>query len=92
MLYDRTPEVMAHYASLARDSCSKIIGVCCFTSYEHIRAMKLALETTPLANPPSDDLIVSKLGKFSENLNETIGKNTDRASSSRSRRKRRSVS
>ena len=55
-------------------------------------AMKLALETTPLGNPPSDDLIVSKLGKFSENLNETIGKNTDRASSSRSRRKRRSTS
>ena len=69
-----------------RDSGAKIIEGCCGTAYEHIRAMKLALETTPLGNPPSDDLIVSKLGKFSE-FNETIGKNTDRASSSRSRRK-----
>jgi len=91
-LYDGTPEVMAQYALLARDSGAKIIGGCCGTAYEHISAMKLALETTPLGNPPSDDLIVSKLGKFSENLNETIVKNTDRASSSRSRRKRRSAS
>ena len=65
---------MAQYALLARDSGAKIIGGCCGTAYEHIRAMKLALETTPLGNPPSDDLIVSKLGKFSKNLNETIVK------------------
>jgi 5-methyltetrahydrofolate--homocysteine methyltransferase len=69
----------------------KIIGGCCGTAYEHIRAMKSALETTPLGNPPSDDLIVSKLGKFSENLNQTIDKNTHTASSNRSRRKRRST-
>ena len=50
-LYDGTPE---KYALLARDSGAKIIGGCCGTAYEHIRAMKLALETT---NPPSDDLI-----------------------------------
>lgn len=91
-LYDGTPEVMAQYALLARDSGAKIIGGCCGTAYEHIRAMKLALETTPLGNPPTDDLIVSKLGKFSENLNAAIGKNTDRALSGRSRRKRRSTS
>ena len=91
-LYDGTPEVMAQYSILARDSGAKIIGGCCGTAYEHIRAMRLALETTPLGNPPSDDLIVSKLGNFAQNLHNTVGKNTDRASTNRSRRKRRSTS
>ncbi len=91
-LYDGTPGVMAQYALIARDSGAKIIRGCCGTAYEHISAMKLALETTPLGNPPTDDSIVSKLGKFSENLNETIDKKTDRASTSRSRRKIRSTS
>ena len=68
-LYDGPPKAMAQYALLARDSGAKIIEGCCGTAYEHIRAIKLALEATPSGIPPSNDLIVSKLGKFSQNLN-----------------------
>ena len=42
--YDGTPELMAHYATLARDCGATIIGGCCGTTPEHLRAMRAALE------------------------------------------------
>ena len=37
--YDGTPEIMAAYACLARDAGARIIGGCCGTTAEHVRAM-----------------------------------------------------
>jgi 5-methyltetrahydrofolate--homocysteine methyltransferase len=63
--YDGTPELMGEYAVLARDAGAKIIGGCCGTMPEHLRAMRAALESTPRGTPPSLDDISGKLGLFS---------------------------
>ena len=61
--YHGTPELMADYAVLARDLGVKIIGGCCGTSPEHVRAMAQALNQTPLASPATLAEIEAKLGK-----------------------------
>lgn len=63
--YDGTPELMAEYAVLARDSGATIIGGCCGTMPEHLRAMREALETRAPGPRPSLDKIVDTLGGFS---------------------------
>jgi 5-methyltetrahydrofolate--homocysteine methyltransferase len=42
-----SPELMAHYALYARDAGATIIGGCCGTTPEHVKAMVSALDTTP---------------------------------------------
>lgn len=63
--YDGTPELMADYACLARDMGVRIIGGCCGTMPEHLRAMREALETRPEGPRPSLDQITARLGAFS---------------------------
>ncbi len=63
--YDGTPDLMADYAVMARDSGAKIIGGCCGTKAEHIRAMKTALETRAAAPRPTLEDITTQLGAFS---------------------------
>ncbi|MGH1369341.1 MAG: betaine--homocysteine S-methyltransferase [Maritimibacter sp.] len=64
--YDGTPELMADYAVLARDCGATIIGGCCGTTTEHLRAMREALETRPTASSkPTLDDIAARLGGFS---------------------------
>ena len=63
--YDGTPELMAEYACLARDSGARIIGGCCGTTPEHLRAMRSALETRSKQEKPSLALIEEKMGGFS---------------------------
>jgi 5-methyltetrahydrofolate--homocysteine methyltransferase len=64
--YDGTPELMADYAVLARDCGATIIGGCCGTTPDHLRAMKNALETRPRSDTrPTLDMIAEKLGGFS---------------------------
>lgn len=60
--YDGTPEVMADYACLARDAGARIIGGCCGTTPEHIRAMREALRTRPKNSMPSYQDIERHLG------------------------------
>jgi len=63
--YDGTPELMADYARLARDAGARIIGGCCGTTPEHLRAIRDALEThSPSAKPTADE-IVKRLGQVS---------------------------
>jgi len=69
--YDGTPDLMADYACLARDAGAKIIGGCCGTTPEHLRAMREALETRPQGAPPSLKTIEDKLGGFSSLLDGT---------------------
>ncbi len=63
--YDGTPALMAEYAVLARDAGAKIIGGCCGTMPEHLRAMHEALMTRPRGPRPTLELIAEKLGGFS---------------------------
>jgi 5-methyltetrahydrofolate--homocysteine methyltransferase len=69
--YDGTPEVMATYATMARDSGAKIIGGCCGTMPEHLRAMRQALETQPKSTAPSLEAIAAALGGFSSDTDGT---------------------
>lgn len=62
--YDGTPELMADYAVMARDSGAKIIGGCCGTKPEHLIAMREALDTRARGAAPSPAQIVEKLGEF----------------------------
>ena len=84
--YDGTPELMAEYALLARDAGATIIGGCCGTMPEHLRAMRAALESTPAAARPDHDRIQSALGPYSSPRD---GTETDVDGPSRQRRGRR---
>ena len=63
--YDGTPDLMAEYAVLARDAGVRIIGGCCGTMPDHLKAMRHALETRPKGPRPSVDDIKAALGGFS---------------------------
>ncbi|MES2847020.1 MAG: betaine--homocysteine S-methyltransferase [Pseudomonadota bacterium] len=63
--YDGTPELMAEYAVLARDAGVRIIGGCCGTMPEHLKAMKHALESRPRGPRPTLETISDVLGGFS---------------------------
>jgi 5-methyltetrahydrofolate--homocysteine methyltransferase len=63
--YDGTPALMAEYAVLARDAGVRIIGGCCGTAPEHLRAMRAALETRPPGPRPTLEAIAGALGAFS---------------------------
>ena len=77
--YDGTPELMADYAVLARDSGATIIGGCCGTTPDHLRSMKEALQTRPRAEAPSLEAIAEALGGFSSESDGTDGAGPTRA-------------
>ena len=64
--YTGTPEVMATYAAMAIDAGAKIIGGCCGTRPEHLRAMRKVLDTHQRGEAPTIDEIVVKLGDVSD--------------------------
>jgi 5-methyltetrahydrofolate--homocysteine methyltransferase len=63
--YDGTPALMAEYAVLARDAGVRIIGGCCGTMPEHLKAMHAALESRPKGPRPTLESISTLLGGFS---------------------------
>jgi 5-methyltetrahydrofolate--homocysteine methyltransferase len=71
--YDGTPELMAEYAVLARDAGVRIIGGCCGTMPEHLRAMRAALESRPKGDRPTLEQIAGLLGGFSSASDGTDG-------------------
>lgn len=71
--YDGTPALMAEYAVLARDAGVRIIGGCCGTMPEHLRAMRAALESRPKGPMPTLEDISSHLGGFSSASDGTDG-------------------
>ncbi len=83
--YDGTPELMADYAVMARDSGAQIIGGCCGTMGVHLSAMREALETRPKSEMPSLDAIRTALGDFSS---ASDGTGSDSAPARRPRRRR----
>ncbi len=83
--YDGTPELMAHYAVMARDSGATIIGGCCGTQPDHLRAMRQALETTPRGDAPTLEAISEALGGFSSGSDGTDGNAPTRTRTSKRR-------
>lgn len=73
--YNGTPEIMSAYARLARDAGARIIGGCCGTTHEHVRAMVESLARSPKKAPPTYEEIERALGP--------IRKNTTRAEAPR---------
>ncbi|MBI3899269.1 MAG: betaine--homocysteine S-methyltransferase [Gammaproteobacteria bacterium] len=63
--YNGTPELMAEYARMVLDAGARIIGGCCGTSPEHLRAMRVALEQHTRRSRPDLDTIVKELGEVS---------------------------
>lgn len=57
-----TPELMADYARLARDSGARIIGGCCGTTGVVLKAIRDALDGYEPGEPPTMEAIVEKLG------------------------------
>ncbi len=84
--YDGTPALMADYAVLARDCGARIIGGCCGTMPEHLRAMREALETRPKGERPTLEKIVEALGPFSSD-NDGTGDDTGPKRERRGRRR-----
>jgi hypothetical protein len=63
--YDGTPALMASYACLALDAGARIIGGCCGTTPEHIRAMRDALEAHVRGPRPDLATVIAALGDVS---------------------------
>lgn len=71
IIYDGVPSLMADYAVMARDAGATIIGGCCGTMGEHLRAMREALETRERSERPTLELISEKIGGFSSDKDGT---------------------
>jgi methionine synthase I (cobalamin-dependent) len=63
--FDGTPALMANYARLALDAGARIIGGCCGTTAQHLRAMREALETHVRGERPTAAAIEALLGPIS---------------------------
>jgi methionine synthase I (cobalamin-dependent) len=64
--FDGTPELMATYARLAFDAGARIIGGCCGTTAEHVRAMRAALEQHVRGARPDANAIEALLGPITD--------------------------
>ncbi|NKC11282.1 MAG: betaine--homocysteine S-methyltransferase [Gammaproteobacteria bacterium] len=65
--YAGEPELMARYACIAFDAGARVIGGCCGTTFDHVRAMREALDThIRSASRPDAATVVAELGEISE--------------------------
>jgi len=78
--YNGTPALMAVYATLALDAGARIIGGCCGTTPEHLRAMRAALEHHTAGPRPDATLIETALGPLTAGARAQLGGHMDRAS------------
>ncbi len=60
--YSGTPKLMGDYACLAVDSGAQIIGGCCGTGFEHLAAIRAAVDTHRPLGRPEEDKIIQLLG------------------------------
>ena len=88
--YGGTPELMASYARLARDAGARIIGGCCGTTFEHVRAIRDALDQHEKRPRPNAAAVVAELGEISAGARAQLeGKMTAAAIAVRSKRESR---
>ena len=76
--FNGTPQLMADYARLALDAGARIIGGCCGTSPEHLRAMREALETHQKGEPPDLVTIQARLGAITAGATAQLHGDLDR--------------
>jgi 5-methyltetrahydrofolate--homocysteine methyltransferase len=62
IVYSGTPSLMAEYARLAIDAGAAVIGGCCGTTCEHLRAMRKAVDGHRRGPRPTLDDIVRRVG------------------------------
>jgi 5-methyltetrahydrofolate--homocysteine methyltransferase len=82
--YSGTPDLMADYVRLAVDGGARIIGGCCGTTFEHLAAMRKALDTHHKGARPSVEDVVAKIGPLRNKVASESG-----AASGEGRRERR---
>jgi 5-methyltetrahydrofolate--homocysteine methyltransferase len=87
--YNGTPEIMARYATLARDAGARIVGGCCGTSPEHVAAMRHALDHTARGPAPSIEDVERELGVISAGARAQAGGEHQVKTRGSSRRRRR---
>ncbi|QND61051.1 betaine--homocysteine S-methyltransferase [Mesorhizobium huakuii] len=83
--YSGTPELMADYVRLAVDAGAKIVGGCCGTSFQHLAAMRKALDAHTRADRPTVETIVERIGPM---RNKVATENTAETSEARRERRR----
>jgi len=66
IVYNGTPELMARYVHLALDAGARIVGGCCGTSYEHVAAMREAMDNYQPGTPADFEKMQAELGQVSE--------------------------
>ncbi|HEY7887907.1 MAG TPA: betaine--homocysteine S-methyltransferase [Steroidobacteraceae bacterium] len=76
--FNGTPELMAEYARLALDAGARIIGGCCGTTPEHLRAMRQALQVHVRRPKPSIQAIEARLGALSAGATAQLRGEMDR--------------
>ncbi|MXZ81346.1 MAG: betaine--homocysteine S-methyltransferase [Gammaproteobacteria bacterium] len=65
IVYSGTEAIMSEYARIAMDSGARIIGGCCGTTPNHVRAMRDAIDGHRRGDFPDVEKIESKLGPVS---------------------------
>jgi len=65
IVYNGTEAIMADYARLAIDAGARIIGGCCGTTPDHVRAMRKAIDNHNKGTLPTLDDITNQLGELS---------------------------
>lgn len=65
IVYNGTPELMARYVQLALDAGARIVGGCCGTSYEHVAAMRKAMDNYQPGTPADFEQMQADLGEVS---------------------------
>ena len=83
--YSGTPELMADYVRLAVDAGAKIVGGCCGTTFQHLAAMRKALDAHTKADRPTVAAIVERIGPM---RNKVATENTAETSEARRERRR----
>ena len=66
IVYSGTEELMSEYVQIAMNSGAKIIGGCCGTTFDHVRAMRKSMDEHVVSFPPTLEEIEQKIGVMSE--------------------------
>lgn len=83
--YSGTPSLMAEYARLAIDAGATIIGGCCGTSCDHLRAMRAAIDDHHRGSRPTIETIIERIGPMRNKLADAAVAATPRARRGRKR-------
>jgi 5-methyltetrahydrofolate--homocysteine methyltransferase len=86
IVYSGTPELMGEYAGMAVDGGAAIVGGCCGTTPDHVRAMRAALDAHTAAPPPTTQQIIERIGPLA---NSTPESSADQIARGRERRRAR---